>query len=104
MNNILDIDRYLSLNKEIINNIIDVNTVRIEQIISTGQNSDSDFWYDQDEAEWVVVLQGFGIIEYKDNSTIILHAGDSLFIPPHIIHRIKETANPTIWLAVFFKM
>ncbi|MCK6390610.1 MAG: cupin, partial [Azonexus sp.] len=32
--------------------------VRIERIVSTGQSSPPGFWYNQDEGEWVMVLQG----------------------------------------------
>ncbi len=103
MKNIFDISKFLSSKNEIINEIIDNSSVRIEQIISTGQSSDIDFWYNQDESEWVIVLQGSGIIEYSNHSTITLNVGDSLLIPAHTIHRIQKTANPTIWLAVFFK-
>src|SRR5437773_1413583 len=32
--------------------------LRIERIVSLGQTSPPGFWYDQDEAEWVVLLAG----------------------------------------------
>ena len=32
--------------------------LRIARIVSFGQASPPGFWYDQDEAEWVVVLAG----------------------------------------------
>ncbi|MBQ9582012.1 MAG: hypothetical protein IJR21_06540, partial [Synergistaceae bacterium] len=34
------------------------NNFRIERIVSQGHVSPKDFWYDQDEFEWVAVLQG----------------------------------------------
>lgn len=100
--NIYDINPFLPSENEVINNIIDTNNVRIEHIISTGQSSPDNFWYDQNQNEWVVVLEGYGIIEYFDGNTIELKKGNSLYIPAHKKHRVKETANPTIWLAVFF--
>lgn len=30
--------------------------IRIERIVSAGQSSPPDFWYDQPEGEWVMVL------------------------------------------------
>ena len=32
--------------------------VRIERIVSHGHASPADFWYDQNEAEWVLLVQG----------------------------------------------
>src|SRR5918912_784011 len=32
--------------------------LRIERIVSTGQASPPGFWYDQDRAEWVLVVSG----------------------------------------------
>ena len=39
--------------------------VRIERIVSSGQVSPEGFWYEQDEDEWVTVLQGEGRIQYE---------------------------------------
>lgn len=96
--NLFDISK-IGCNNEISDIILYNNNIKIEKIISFGNSTD---WYDQIDYEWVTVLQGYGIIEYNDNSYIKLNPGDSLIIPPHKIHRVKETANPTIWLAVFF--
>ena len=32
--------------------------LRVERIVSTGQASPPGLWYDQDRAEWVLVLSG----------------------------------------------
>lgn len=37
-------------------------SVRIERIVSHGQASPPGFWYDQDSAEWVVVLSGSAVL------------------------------------------
>jgi cupin 2 domain-containing protein len=76
---------------------------RIERIISTGQISRKDFWYDQNENEWVAVLQGEGVVAWEDGSQTELHAGDWLLIPAHKKHRVARTSTepPCIWLAVF---
>lgn len=78
--------------------------VRIERIVSTGQCSPHDFWYDQDEHEWVMVLQGRGVLEFEDGAQVVLQQGDYLFIPAHQKHRVQETSaeQPTVWLALFF--
>lgn len=72
---------------------------RIERIVSYGQTSD---WYDQEEDEWVSVLQGQGDITFVNGSVTTLRAGDTLFIPRHQTHRVSYTSSPCIWLCVFF--
>ncbi len=78
--------------------------VRIERIVSTGQRSPPGFWYDQHEAEWVMVLCGAGRIAYDDGTEEHLAAGDHTWIAPHRRHRVAWTApdEPTVWLAVFY--
>ena len=100
--NLFDINNLLPLDSEVINTIVDNNSVKIERIVSSGQSSPDNFWYDQIQDEWVVILEGYGVIEYPDKSTIHLHKGDSLLIPAHTKHRVQETADPTIWLTFFF--
>ena len=52
MKNIFDIsDLDLSLNEDFFEEILKTDTIRIERIISTGQTSPKDFWYDQSESE-----------------------------------------------------
>lgn len=38
---------------------------RIEHIVLIGQANPKDFWYDQDEIEWVVVLHGEAELEFE---------------------------------------
>lgn len=78
--------------------------VRIEKIVSTGQCSPPDFWYDQAEHEWVVLLSGSATLAFAENSTCIdLQPGDFVDIPPHCKHRVTATSQsePSVWLAVF---
>lgn len=76
--------------------------VRLVRIVSTGQSSAPRFWYDQNESEWVTLLQGEAVIEFT-NGAITLVAGDCYFIPAHTKHRVAMTAQKehTIWLALF---
>ncbi|NLP26166.1 MAG: cupin domain-containing protein [Clostridiales bacterium] len=77
--------------------------VRIERIISSGQISPKGFWYDQEENEFVALLQGEAIIAYEDRN-IKLKAGDTLIIPAHKKHRVDYTSDEPlcIWLCVFY--
>jgi cupin 2 domain-containing protein len=77
--------------------------VKIERIISKGQASPADFWYDQTYSEWVLLLQGQARLQFAQESTIItLKAGDYLLIPAHEKHRVDWTdpASENIWLAI----
>lgn len=79
--------------------------VRIERIVSTGQASPAGFWYDQELAEWLVVLQGAATLLFEgDTEPLHLTAGDYVNIPPHRRHRVEWTLphKPTVWLAVFY--
>ena len=77
----------------------------IERIVSSGQQSPPGFWYRQDQNEWVILLQGEATLSYEDNTIINLTAGDYLYIPAGVAHRIENTSQipPCIWLAVHFK-
>lgn len=80
--------------------------VRIERIVSRGHASPPGFWYDQDENEWVAVLQGQARIAFEGQAQpVSLGPGDHLLIKAHQRHRLVSTAadRDTIWLAVFFR-
>jgi cupin 2 domain-containing protein len=79
---------------------------RIERIVSTGQASPPGFWYDQDWAEWVVVLTGSaGLSIEGEAEPRTLAPGDWAEIPPRVRHRVEWTDadEPTVWLAVHIK-
>ena len=79
--------------------------LRIERIVSTGQCSPPDFWYDQPDGEWVLVLQGEAGLRFADEPAArTLRAGDFVDIAPHRRHRVDWTAadGPTVWLAIFY--
>ena len=78
--------------------------LRIERIVSLGQASPPGFWYDQDEAEWVLVLAGRARLRFVDETEDrMLSPGNHIHIAPHRRHRVEWTdpAAPTVWLAVF---
>ncbi|WCP69487.1 cupin domain-containing protein [Vibrio tubiashii] len=94
-----------ALNEEVFEDIVSGRDVRIERILSHGQSSPESGWYDQDESEWVMVLSGFGVIEFEDGRIVKLEQGDHVNIPAHCKHKVKQTAQDeiTVWLAVFYK-
>lgn len=79
--------------------------VRIERIVSRGHTSPETGWYDQEEHEWVMVLQGAGVITFANGVSCTLEKGDYLNIPARCKHRVSWTdpEQPTLWLAVFYR-
>lgn len=77
--------------------------VRVERIISSGQSSPVGFWYDQQEDEWVILLQGTAVLQWGNGDRTELVTGDSLLIPTGKKHRVDSTSiEPAcIWLAIF---
>ena len=94
----------INLPQEITEVILQSNNLRIERIISQGQASPKDFWYDQEENEWVLILQGSGRLQFADEF-MDLQEGDYINIPAHKKHRVDWTDSnrKTIWLAIFYK-
>ena len=89
------------LPEELFTTLVAASDVRIERIVSQGHASPADFWYDQPQDEWVMVLKGAARLRFEDQS-IELKPGDFLTIAAHRKHRVEWTtdAEPTVWLAV----
>ena len=78
---------------------------RIERIVSRGHCSPPGFWYDQEENEWVLLVQGAAELRFEQGDRRLhLAAGDYVNIAAHEKHRVEWTAadTETIWLAVFY--
>lgn len=79
--------------------------LRLERIVSTGQTSPPGFWYDQDQAEFVLLVAGAATLRIEaEAQPRHLVAGDWLVLPPHCRHRVEWTQAdpPTIWLAAHY--
>ncbi len=77
--------------------------VQIERIVSTGQTTPADTWFDQDWDEWVLLFQGVAELQIEQEAAPRrLEPGDYIFLPAHVRHRVTWTApdQPTVWLAV----
>ena len=83
--------------------IIKNETIKIEKIVSNGQKSPENFWYEQEKSEFVLLLEGFAILEFE-NREVELKKGDCINIKAKQKHRVKFTSldEPTIWFAVFY--
>ena len=91
---------------ELLTDLLSRPGLRIERIVSTGQASPEGFWYDQEWAEWVVLLSGAAEVRFADEpAPRRLVAGDWLHIEAHHRHRVEWTdpAQPSVWLAVHYR-
>lgn len=90
--------------QELFDKLLENDRVLIERVVSTGQVTPAGEWYDQEQDEWLIVLQGEGELGYEDGSRIRLATGDYLLIPAHQKHRVEYTSSepPCIWLTIFF--
>ena len=88
---------------EQISTLLVSDSVRIERIVSHGHVSPEGFWYDQDRAEWVIVLKGSAELLFEhEGAPRLMWPGDYVHIPAHRRHRVTATDphKPTVWLAV----
>lgn len=77
----------------------------VERIVSKGHCSPPGFWYDQDEHEWLIVLEGIAAIHFEsDPYPVELRRGSYLNIPAHARHRVVWTSptERTVWLAIHY--
>lgn len=101
MKNLFDISK-LDLREEFFETLASGANFRIERIVSNLHSSPEGFWYDQEEAEFVCLLQGEAELEFKDSGEIkLMCAGDFILIGAHVLHRVRRTSKNCVWLAVF---
>ena len=70
-----------------------------------GKRRRPDQWFDQEQAEWVVLLSGAARLRFEDESVDReLRSGNHLLIAPHRRHRVQWTdpSQATVWLALHF--
>ena len=98
------------LPEELFSNLLQTETFRVERIVSQGHASPEGFWYDQDQNEWILLLEGAarllieGSERPEDLKPVDLKPGDYLNIPAHQRHRVEWTAPDirTVWLAIHY--
>ncbi|WP_019499021.1 cupin domain-containing protein [Pseudanabaena sp. PCC 6802] len=92
--------------QELYETLVSSHDILIERIISKGHTTPVGEWYDQEQDEWVLLLQGEAVLAYADGSLSIVKKGDFVFIPARTQHRVEFTSTepPCIWLAVHGKM
>ena len=98
-------DAPANLPDELFTVLLERSGLRIERIVSHGHASPPGFWYDQEQNEWVLVLQGAARLRFEDqDQSIDMMPGDFVDIAGHRRHRVEWSTpdEPTIWLAVFY--
>ena len=90
------------LPEELCQTLLENPTVRIERILSRGHSSPEHGWYDQEQTEWVILLQGKARLSFADAESVDMKAGDYLLLPSHCKHRVDWTSSEPIciWLAI----
>lgn len=76
---------------------------KLEYIVSHGRASERDFWYDQDDAEWILLVRGHAALEFENHKLIELTAGDFFQIPAHAKHRVNYCSDDALWLTLHFQ-
>ncbi len=92
------------LSEELIETLIEKNNIKIERIVSRGHASPKEFWYDQAQDEFIILLSGTATIVYENKQIFKMKKGDYLIIPAHQKHRVEDTNKDrdTYWLAIHF--
>lgn len=93
-----------NLPQEVFTDLVSMPGCRIERILSRGQTSPENGWYDQDEHEWVLLLEGASELTFEDGEVVRLGPGDCLNIPARRRHRVSWTdpEQTSVWLVVFY--
>lgn len=95
-----------SPNEELFEHLFRGQSCRVERIVSTGQATREGQWYDQEHAEWVILLSGSAVLRFEgetEGRTLI--PGDAVNIPAHCRHRVDATAadRESVWLAIHYE-
>ena len=94
------------LPQELFTPLVQTDNLKIERIVSQGHTSPEDFWYDQAQSEWLLLLTGEAKVQFQNRPEVHLKSGDTLNIPAHQKHRVSWTIpeKQTIWLAIHYSV
>src|SRR5690242_10344636 len=93
-----------ALPQEVTQTLAEGENLRIERIVSKGHTSPKDFWYDQAQDEWVLLVSGAARLQFEGEK-VTMQPGDWINIPAGRKHRVDWTdpTQVTVWLAVFYE-
>ncbi len=82
--------------------LLDLPGIRLEHIVSNGQASADGFWYEQKDAEWVMLVRGEATLRFEPGGDAAMKAGDCLLIAAGSRHRVESVSVDAVWLALHF--
>ncbi len=94
------------VSEELFTTLLQAEGLQVERIVSQGHASPPGFWYDQEENELVIVLEGDAAVQFEDDAEPVeLRRGSYLKIPAHARHRVVRTDpnGKTVWLAIHYR-
>ncbi|MEZ5197619.1 MAG: cupin domain-containing protein [Bacteroidales bacterium] len=105
-NNLFNLDPIQSSGQEVFESILKTRDLTIERIVTSKPYDNPGDWYDQENDEWVLLIQGEASLEFSNNEVITLIPGDYILIPAHKKHRVKRSSEEPkcIWLAIHGKL
>jgi cupin 2 domain-containing protein len=93
------------LDDEFVENILITENFKVERIVSECHSAPENFWYDQPDNEFVLLIKGSACIGFENGINQILKPGDHLIINAHEKHRVEWTDKEvkTVWLTIHYK-
>ena len=93
------------LPEELFETLLRTGHFEMQRIVSEAHATPPGKWYDEEKAEWVILLQGgAGLYFEAEGKMLVMKPGDFVNIPAHCRHRVEWT-DPncrTVWLAVIY--
>lgn len=83
--------------------LMEAGGFQLEQIVSQGQATPADQWYDQERPEWVMLVRGTATLRFEAGQVLPLQPGDYLTIPAHAKHRVDACSADALWLALHYR-
>lgn len=92
--------------EELVDILMESPGLRLERIVSTGQATLDENWYNQRWDEFVILVSGSARLRIEgEDEDRALEAGDWILLPAHCRHRVTWTQStpPTVWLAIHYE-
>lgn len=91
------------LTDELFESLVETSAFKLERIVSAGQATPRDTWYDQERDEWVILLSGSaGLLFEGETEPLVLSPGDYVLLRAHHRHRVEWMEDRTVWLALHY--
>ncbi len=94
------------MQEEISETLLKSEHFKMERIVSSGQATAPEEWFDQNTNEWVILLSGSARLLFEgEEEGRVMYPGDHVHIPAHKRHRVEWTdpEKKTVWLALHYK-